>query len=197
MKYILTLLLLKFYFFSVNSHAEVAITGASLKKAYVVNNDFTSFYQTGKYADSYSMICEMEQAILDPSNNDQYISKPSLGLKLELRARATYIESITNIVRPIGFVVAVEESGNALISFTPLGKNVNGLWDGDVFNSWNGVSSEVNVHSGDLEKKAYAHFDLLDGTGLFYESNNRTHPDYFLSKCERILKKNLPVYDWR
>ena len=127
MKYIFTLLLLQFCFFSINSHAEVADIGVSLKKAYVVNNSFTSFYQTGKYADSYSMICEMAQAIPDPTNNDKYISKPTLGLKLELRARATYIESITGIVRPIGFVVAVEESGETLISFTPLGKNVNGL----------------------------------------------------------------------
>ena len=197
MKYIFTLLLLQFCFFSINSHAEVADIGVSLKKAYVVNNSFTSFYQTGKYADSYSMICEMAQAIPDPTNNDKYISKPTLGLKLELRARATYIESITGIVRPIGFVVAVEESGETLISFTPLGKNVNGLWDGDVFNSWNGTSTKINVYSGDQEKKAYAHFDLHDGTGLFYKTSSRTHPDYFLSKCERILKKNLPVYEWK
>jgi len=175
---------------------EIAVLNKPLKKSYkLAGSDYNEFYQTGKFADSYSMICDMGQAVQDPKKPDWYVNKPIQGLKLELRARAAFI-SFSEQVKPMGFVVVTKNS-DTLITFKPLGDIVDGEWDGDVFSSWSGTETEIKVYSERFGKSGYAYFDLLDGNGFFYKSANRESPDYFLSDCKRIKKEKLPVYDWK
>ncbi|WP_394147557.1 hypothetical protein [Shewanella atlantica] len=196
MRYHLTVLLLLILGYQAAVAGEIASFEGPLKKSYkLAGSDYSEFYQTGKFADSYSMICNMGQAIQDPKRPDWYTNKPIQGLKLELRARAALI-NFSNQVKPMGFVVVTKNS-DILINFKPLGDNVGGEWDGDVFSSWAGTETDIKVYSERFGKSGYAHFDLLDGNGFFYKSANRESPDYFLSDCKRIKKEKLPVYDWK
>ncbi|MGY5453515.1 hypothetical protein ACVFI8_21610 [Agarivorans sp. MS3-6] len=175
---------------------EIASLNEPLKKSYRLDGlGYTEFYKTGEYFDSFSMICDMGQAIPDPERSDWYTNKPIRGLKLELRARAVFV-SAGNQVKPMGFVV-VTKSSDVLITFKPLGDYENGVWDGDVFNFWSGTETDIKVYSERFGKSGYAHFDLMDGNGFFYKSDSRKQPDYFLSDCRRIKKQKLPVYDWK
>jgi hypothetical protein len=167
-----------------------------LKRSYKLDGlGYKEFYQTGKNADSYSMICDMGQAIHDPKRTDWYTNKPIRGLKLELRARAAFV-SVTSQIKPMGFVVVTKNS-DVLIIFKPVGNYENGVWDGDVFNSWSATETDIDVYSERFGKSGYAHFDLMDGNGFFYKSDGRKQPDSFLSNCRRIKKEKLPVYDWK
>jgi hypothetical protein len=175
---------------------EIAVFGEPMKNSYKLDGlGYTEFFQTGKFVDSFSMVCDMGQAIPDPRRHKWFDNKPIPGLKLELRARAAIIDT-NNLVKPMGFVV-VTKSEEVLVTFKPLGEYENGKWDGDVLNSWSGVDTNIEVFSELFGKSGYAHFDLLDGNGFFYKSDNRKSPDYFLSNCKRIKKEDIPVYDWR
>ncbi len=175
---------------------EIADINSQLKKSYSLSDTgYKEFYQTGNHADSFSMVCDMGQAIPNSERKGWYTNKPIAGLKLELRARATLID-MDGKIKPIGFVV-VTKNNDILINFKPLGDMIKGVWDGDVFNSWSGTSTDISVYSERFGKSGYAHFDLLDGNGFFYKSDTNQSPDYFLSNCRRIKKKQLPVYDWR
>jgi hypothetical protein len=140
------------------------------------------------------MVCDMGQAIPDSEKENWYTNKPVQGLKLELRARAV-IKSLGEY-SPSGFVV-VNKSGEDLIVFNPLGEYENGHWEGDVFNSWDGVDTEIEVFSERFGASGYAHFDLLSGNGFYYKTVHRNQPDYFLSNCRKIRKVGLPVYGWK
>ncbi len=176
--------------------AERAVLDAPLKKEYYSKGSaYKSFYQTGKIVDSYSMICDMGQAIPDAKKDNWYVNMPIEGLKLELRARAARIDAKNNI-RPLGFVV-VTKNGDALITFSPIGEYKDGGWEGDEFNFWSGTDTDITVYSERFGLSGYAHFDLLDGNGFFYKSSSSDNPDYFLSNCKKIRKINLPVYDWK
>ncbi|WP_165725959.1 hypothetical protein [Pseudoalteromonas sp. SA25] len=185
-------------FVSIQTYAssEIAILGEPLSKEYALNGDYYKvFYQTGKMATSYSAVCDMGQAIQNSKQKDWYTNKPIQGLKLELRARAAIID-IDGKVKPIGFVV-VTKNKDVLITFSPLGEMVNGKWEGDIFSSWSGVSTDIKVFSGYIGRAGSANFDLLDGNGFFYKTGNTNQPDYFLSNCKRITKNNLPIYNWK
>ena len=182
------------------THASVSGEVAELhnpsKKSYkLAGTNYNELYQTGKFADSYSMICNMGQALQDPKKPDWYINKPIQGLKFELRARAAFID-FNKQVKPMGFVL-VTKNNDTLITFKPLGDIVESKWDGDVFSSWSGTETDIKVYSERFGKSGYAYFDLLDGNGFFYKSDKRESPDYFLSDCKRIKKEKLPVYDWK
>ena len=177
-------------------YAEKAILGEPLKKEYKLNGSgFKLLSQTGEFVSSYSMICEMGQALPDPNREYWYLNKPIPELRLELRARAARRDQ-HNSIRPFGFVV-VTKNKEVLFTFSPVGDYVNGSWDGDTFNSWSGSSAEIKVFNERFGRKGYAHFDLLDGNGFFYKSDSRENPDYFLSRCKRIKKSRLPVYEWK
>ena len=175
---------------------EIADINEPLKSSYKLDGlGYKEFYQTGQYADSFSMICDMGQAIPDPKRSDWYTNRPIRGLKLELRARAAFVD-FENQIKPIGFVVVTKNS-DVLIKFKPVGDYEKGKWDGDVFNSWSGTNTDIQVFSERFGRRGYAHFDLMDGNGFFYKSDSRKQPDYFLYECKRIKKEKLPIYDWK
>ncbi|MEJ1370896.1 MAG: hypothetical protein RPU94_04285 [Candidatus Sedimenticola sp. (ex Thyasira tokunagai)] len=195
-RYYTKILLALAWLFPGINYAEMAIPNAPLKKEYKLNGTgYKWFSQTGEIVTSYSIICNMGQALPDPNRENWYINKPISGLKLELRARAAR-RDYNNSIRPLGFVV-VTKNKEVLITFSPLGDYVKGLWEGDTFNSWSGSSTEIEVFSERYGRKGYASFDLLDGNGFFYKSSNRESPNYFLSECKRIKKSGLPVYGWK
>lgn len=196
MRYYLTILLLFFCCSQAVEAGEIAALNEPLKSSYKLDGlGYKEFYKTGTYVDSFSMICDMGQAIPDSERSDWYTNKPIQGLKLELRARAAIINSDKQ-VKPMGFVMVTKNS-DVLITFKPLGDYENGVWDGDVFNSWSGAETDIEVYSERFGKSGYAHFDLMDGNGFFYKTDSRKQPDYFLSDCQRIKKEKLPVYDWK
>lgn len=145
---------------------EIAVPGEPLKKSYKLESGYKEFYQTGKFADGYSMICDMGQAIPDPKRENWYNNKPIRGLQLELRARAAFTAAITEETKSMGFVVVVKGS-DELIVFKPLGDYSSGSWDGDVFSSWSNTATDIEVYSERFGSSGYAHFDLLDGQGFF------------------------------
>lgn len=179
--------------FSEIAIAEMAILGESLKKQYRFEGAAAGVdYQTGETADSFSMICDMGQAIPDSKKEgDWYINKPVSSLKLELRARIVS-KRFNNAIVPHGFVV-ITKNGEVLKVFKPLGDYNNGRWEGDVFSVW-GTGPDIAVWSERLGESGYAKFDLLSGNGFYYKSLSRVEPDYFLSNCRRIKKIGLPVY---
>lgn len=192
----LVILIYLIFFSHVAAAGEIADLNAPLKQSYMLDGlGYKEFYQTGKNANSFSMICDMGHAIPNPQRPDWYTNKPISGLKLELRARAAFV-SANNQIKPMGFVV-VTKNGDVLKTFKPIGGYENGEWDGDVFSSWSGTETDIAVYSERFGKSGYAHFDLMDGNGFFYKSDGRKQPDYFLSDCRRIKKEQLPLYDWR
>jgi len=190
------ILLLCSLFFTPVTAGEIAIPGEALKESYKLDGPgYKFFYKTGKYADSFSILCEMGQAIPDPKRPNWYNKKPIPGLRFELRARAAILD-IDNSIKPMGFIM-VTKNGDTLITFKPIGGYENGKWDGDVLSSWSGTETDIRVYSERFGRSGHAYFDLLDGSGFFYKSDRSKTPDYFLSNCRRIRKKNLPVYDWK
>jgi len=175
---------------------EIAKLNKPLKDSYKLSGlGYKEFYRTGSFADSYSMVCDMGKAIPDPKQEDWYTNQPIKGLKLELRARAV-IKGVSNEIKPMGFVV-VSKNDDILITFKPVGNIENGVWHGDVFNSWSGTGTDIEVYSERFGAKGFAYFDLMDGNGFFYKKGRGSSPNYFLSDCKRIRKEKLPVYDWR
>jgi hypothetical protein len=196
MKYHLKFLLLLICGSQTSGAGEIAGLNEQLKNSYKLDGSgYKEFYQTGKLVDSFSMICNMGQAIPNSDKSNWYTNKPIQGLKLELRARVAFV-SANKQAHPMGFVVVTKNSDD-LITFKPIGDYENGVWDGDVFNSWSGTGTNIEVYSERFGKSGYAHFDLMDGNGFFYKSHSREQPDYFLSGCKRIKKEKLPVYDWK
>lgn len=175
--------------------SQIAVPGESLKKEYQLEGTYDKFYQTGETIDSYSMLCDMGQALPDPKRENWYKNKPIPGLKLELQARAAF-KSYDGNYKPMGFVVITKDD-EILTAFKPLGDYIDGQWEGDVFNTWSGVNSDIEVFSERSGRKGYAYFDLMSGNGFYYKSNKSEEPDYFLSNCRKIKKEMLPVYDWK
>lgn len=187
-------LLISFLLASKLTVAEMAVLGEPLKERYRTEG-LGSFYQTGKKADSYSIICDMGQAVPDPKTaEDWYINKKIPGLGFELRAKAV-IERENNTHWAVGFVVIVKNN-DILKVFKPLGEYEKGKWTGDAFNSWSGTSTDIRVFSERFGMDGYASFDLMDGMGFYYQYQGQEGPSYFLSNCRRIKKSGLPVYDW-
>lgn len=176
---------------------EIASLNEPLKDTYKLDGEgvFKEFYKTSEKADSYSITCDMGQAIPDQHKKGWYNNKPTPGLKLELRARAVFMNSLDEY-SAMGFAV-ITKNDDVLYTFKPLGQYVRGKWDGDIFASWRPYKADIEVHSELLGASGYAHLDLMDGNGFFYKSKENENPDYFLSSCKRIPKKDLPVYDWR
>jgi len=171
----------------------MAILGEPIKKQYLLEGYIPAkLIQTGETAISFSIICDMGQAIPDPKKETWYLNAPVPGLKLELRARAI-LKLHDNTYNPLGFVV-ITKNGETLKVFKPLGDYVKGQWDGDAFNSWSGTDTDIRVFSEYSGKSGHAYFDLMDGNGFYFKSNKRDDPDYFLSKCRKIKKTGLPVY---
>lgn len=194
-RFYLTILLLLIGSSKAVDAGEIAALNEPLKSSYKLDGAYKEFYQTGNYADSFSMICDMGQAIPDSRRPDWYTNTPIRGLKFELRARAAFISS-NKQVKPMGFVVVTKDR-DVFITFKPLGDYENGVWDGDVFSSWSGSSTDIQVYSERFGKSGYAHFDLMSGNGFFYKSGSSKEPEYFLSNCKRIKKEQLPVFDWK
>jgi hypothetical protein len=175
---------------------EYALIHEPLKKEYklsILSGIESTFKQTGELRNSYSMSCDMGEAIEVPDKEGWYSNNPVLGLKLELRARAV-TQTHEKKFKPSGFVV-VTKNGDDLIVFKPIGNFENGVWNGDVFNSWDESATKIEVRSGRFGKDGQASFDLLDGKGFFYRNLN-PDPEYFLFNCKRINKADLPVYNW-
>jgi len=174
----------------------MAVFGEPLKSEYHLNGTgYDLFYQTGEVAESYSMMCDMGKAVPDPKKKNWFLNKPIYGLTLELRAKAAQ-RDYNNDIKPMGFVVIVKDK-DVLITFKPIGEYVDGQWEGDTFNSWSGNSTDIKIFNERFGESGYASFNLLDGNGFYYKNADRDKPDYFLSKCKRIKKSNLPVYDWK
>jgi len=152
---------------------------------------YNLFFQTGETADSYSVICDMGQAIPDSDKENWYTNKPIPSLKLELRARLALKD---NKPKPMGFIV-ITKNGEVLKRFSPIGDYIQGIWEGDVFNSWSATDTDIVVYSGRHGRDGLAEFDLLSGNGFYYKSLDKK-PAYFLSNCRKIHKKGLPVYDF-
>ncbi|MFC3194306.1 hypothetical protein ACFODZ_08650 [Marinicella sediminis] len=191
------LLISLFLLISNNSYSgEYAQIHEPIKKEYkqsLLDGIKSTYKQTGEFKDSFSMICDMGEAIEIEEKEGWYSNNPVPGLKLELRARAVTKMGETSF-KASGFVV-VTKNGDDLIVFKPIGNLENGVWNGDVFNSWDESATEIEVRSGRFGNDGYASFDLLDGKGFFYRNNN-PDPEYFLFNCKRIKKTGLPVYDW-
>jgi len=43
--------------------------------------------------------------------------------------------------------------------------------------------------------RGYAEFDLLSGKGFYYKTDGGK-PEYFLNNCRKIVKPNLPYYEF-
>ena len=177
--------------------AQMAALGEPLKESYqLYGQGYEYFYNTYNKVDSYSIICDMGQAIPDKSLEQKwYTNKPIPGLRLELRARLA-VENSDGTFSPMGFIVIVK-SGDVLKVFKPIGDFKEGEWSGDAFNSWSGTSTDIEVFSERFGVDGYASFDLIDGMGFYYKSRDQDEPSYFLSNCRRIKKIGLPVYDWK
>lgn len=177
--------------------AQMAVLGEPLKKQYKFPAEEGSvFYQSGEVVDSYSMTCDMGQALPNPTRGDNwYSNKPIPGLKFELRARAA-IKNLAGVIEPAGFIV-ITKNGEVLKVFRPLGDFTPGYWDGDTFNTWSGTDTDIGVYSERFGADGYAHFDLLSGQGLYYKKRSAANPEYFLYGCRRIKKTGLPVYTWK
>ena len=182
------------------SEAEIADINSPLKSVYSTQ-DGARFFHTGKTVDSYSIICDMGQAIPDSGKEGWYTNKAIPGLHLELRARAAHYSAwkVDLQGKPTaianGFVVIAKDN-EILKTFYPLGNWINGKWEGDVFNSWNPLKSDIEVFSQMGGIDGYANFDLMSGNGFYYKAKGNSEPDYFLSRCHKIKKQNLPIYDW-
>lgn len=184
------------FFASQTSLSEIAELGDPLKEEYKLNGPgYKSFFKTGKVASSFSYICDMGQALPDAKKEDWYTNKPIPNLRLELRARAA-LERQDGSFDPMGFVVIVK-GDDVLKNFKPLGDYNNGVWEGDVFNSWSDDKTDIVVHGERFGVSGFAEFDMLSGNGFYYKTKDEKSPSYFLSNCRRVQKNNLPVYDWR
>ena len=139
------------------------------------------------------MTCDMGQAIPSLNKNGWYNNKEIPGLQLKLIAKAAFMDKNSQI-KPMGFVIIVKNN-DILYTFKPLGSYENGQWQGDVFNSWSAVNTDISVYSELYGKSGFAKFDLLDGNGFFYKTDKSETPDYFLSNCQRIKAQRLPIYD--
>lgn len=167
--------------------------GESLKESYS-STVAGRFYHNGHYADGISVICEMGQAVPSTEREDWYVNRPIAGLQLELRARAA-IQYENGTVKSLGHIVIVK-NGDVLKVFEPIGDWDSGEWDGDLLNSWPINQPEIRVFSQRHGRTGYAHFNLMDGMGFYYEYRQQTEPAYFLNDCRRIKKTDLPIYDW-
>lgn len=183
------------WLFCCHASAEYAQLGAPLKQRYHSPVEPAStLYQTKETFSSYSMECDMGNAIPDPKKGDAwYVNKPVPGLKLELRAVAA-MKDYNGKNKPIGFVV-ITKGGEILKTFRPIGDQIGEVWDGDVFNSWSADATDIKVFSERFGRSGYAYFDLLDGQGFYYKTENNKEPDYFLTNCRRIQAPALPVYE--
>lgn len=178
--------------YSCISSAEIAVEGEPLKDSYRSEGTFPAeMIKTTETADSYSLICDIGQAIPNKSRGESwYINKPIPGLRLELRARLVSTSGST-----MGFTV-ITKNGEVLSRFKPLGDNVLGKWEGDVFSSWDATGTDIEVASERFGRSGLAQFDLISGNGFFYKKGESQDPDYFLSNCHRIKKPGLPIYNW-
>ncbi len=174
----------------------------SLDKEYKPLFDDYIQYHTGEYADSYSMICEMGQAIPVKGRYRNspitYNYIPIVGLRLELIARLAD-KSVGNKLRSCGFVV-VTENQEALLTFNQSGDySDNERWNWDNFICWYPKKEYIRVQSMRHNQGGYAsaYFDLRDGNGFYYKTKDNSKPDYRLYGCRKVLAQKLPVYDSR
>ena len=143
---------------------------------------------TSKHADGHSFICKLGEAIAEA--DDYYRNKPIDGLELELRARV-----VSERWNETGGHVLIKKHGQILKTFYPLGDLTLGVWDGDFFNAWDGTSETIKLFSQRNGTDGFVYFDLFTGKG-FYSRRQYSDPELFVSKCERQIIKNLPVYRW-
>ena len=181
--------------------AEFAVWGEPLKKSYSFHGGgYSAFYQTGKVADSYSMKCDMGNAVPDAERKNWYIENPLYGLRLELKAQVAIVGKLKDKPTiPMGFVL-IKKNEAVLTQFLPIGHYINSKWEGSIFNVWSGIETDISViFSGRDGSKGLAHFDLLSGLGFLYKPGNfgGRRPDFFLSNCSKVGETNLPVYDWK
>lgn len=152
------------------------------------------FYHTGEVADVFNITCDMGQAMPSTERENWYVNRPVAGLKLALQARAA-LRQYDGTVKAIGHV-AVIKNGDPLKVFDPIGEWRSGEWEGDLLNSWPVDQPEIRLFSQRYGAKGYAHFNLMDGMGFYYDYRDQEEPAYFLSNCRRSKKPRMPVYDW-
>lgn len=167
--------------------------GEQLKEAYPFSST-GKFYHTGEAADVFDITCDMGQAMPSTERENWYVNRPIAGLRLELKARAA-LRHYDGTVKAMGHV-AVIKNGDPLKVFDPIGEWTSGEWDGDLLSSWPIDKPEVRLFSQRYGAKGYAHFNLMDGMGFYYNYRDQEEPAYFLSDCRRTKKSGMPVYDW-
>ena len=170
---------------------EIAEYGEPLKAEYP--DPRVSLHRTNETGFGYSMTCDMGAAIEDKVKEGWYTNRPIEGLTLQLKARIKLKSEWRN--RTLGFVTIVKH-GDVLRVFKPIGHYEDGGWVGDTFSSWGNEDTSIKLYNQRSGTEGYAHFDLIDGDGFYYESQDDRTPKYFLSNCRRIKKKFLPVYEY-
>lgn len=169
--------------------SEQAVFGEELKSRYSSSGSIYKnryLVDIGENSFAYSFTCNMGEAIKDEAREDWYTNRPVDGLKLELRARAIIRHDLRGDMA-LGFV-AIRKHADDLKIFKP---DIN-----YAFSIWDINNTYLTISGARLEGESSIYFDLLDGKGFYYRNLNSDDPDYFLSKCKRIKKEGLPVYEY-
>ena len=168
------------------AHSEFAVLGDPLKDRYE-QGDYLALVSTGEKSDSYSYTCDMGEAVPIEDKEGWYNNRPVYGLKLELSAKAVIDMKASKVAA--GFVSMVKNN-TVLKTFKPLSIQVFSHW------TMTDTDEEIGLGQYSLGHGKLIQFDILDGKGFYYRdaTEDDSPPDYFLSRCTKVKKTDLPVY---